>query len=376
MREIPLLDLKGQNARLKSALLREIEDVLDSGQYILGPKVESFEHNFAKYCQAEYAIGVNSGTSALQLALLAAGIGKGDEVITTPLTFVATAAAIEYVGATPIFADICSESLNIDPEKVAAKITDRTKAIIPVHLHGLMSKMDELRDLANRAGVILIEDASQAHGAELNNARAGSYGDMACFSFYPGKNLGAMGEGGAVVTSNIQYAETVRELRDWGQRGKGNHVQRGFNCRMDAIQGAVLNVKLHQLDSWTRSRGTLAARYTERFLNSKIKITPTPSNFKHAFHVYAIRVENREAMQASLQHQGVTTGVHYRVPVHLQPAYSDLGYKVGSLPISEAIAPTLLSLPIYPEMREADVDFVATHVLGLTGEEQCQAGLF
>lgn len=370
MYKIPLLDLKEQNAPLKLEMIREIMDVVDSGQFILGPKVEGFENNFAKYCQAEYAIGVNSGTSAIHLALLAAGVGEGDEVITTPLTFVATAAAIEYVGATPIFVDICSESLNIDPDQVAAAITDRTRAIIPVHLHGLMSEMDKLRKLANRAGVILIEDASQAHGAELNNARAGSYGDMACFSFYPGKNLGAIGEGGAVVTSNAQFAATIRELRDWGQRGKGNHVQRGFNYRMDAVQGAALDVKLRHLDRWTRLRNSLAARYTEKFSNTEIKTTPVAPNFKHAYHVYAIRTNDRDAIQASLQQQGVATGIHYRMPVHLQPAYCDLGHKEGSFPISEAVAPRLLSLPLYPEMREEDVDFIANHVLELVGENQ------
>ena len=318
--------------------------------------MERFEESFADYCGTKHAVAVNSGTSALHLALLAADVGPGDEVITVPMTFVATVAAIVYTGATPVFVDIDPDTWNMDPSLVEAAITSRTKAILPVHLHGRLADMEALAAIAGRHGLALIEDAAQAHGAECGGVRAGAFGAMGCFSFYPGKNLGACGEGGAVTTDDDALADMLRSLRDWGQSGKYNHVRHGFNYRMEAIQGAVLDVKLKYLDGWNAARRRIALTYQDA-LHCEL-VRPAKIDAGHACHVYAIRAGDRDRVRGDLQHAGIATNMHYPRPVHLQPAYADLNYKKGRFPVSEAFADETLSLPLFPELQPAQVTAV------------------
>jgi dTDP-4-amino-4,6-dideoxygalactose transaminase len=302
----------------------------------------------------------------LHLALLAADIGPGDEVITVPFTFVATVAAIEYVGAKPIFVDIDPLTFNMDPAAIEAAITPRTRAILPVHLHGLMAEMDPILAIAHRHKLVVVEDACQAHGAEYKGKRAGSLGDLAAFSFYPGKNLGAYGEGGMVTTSNADYAKKVRMLRDWGAEKKYHHVLKGYNFRLEGIQGAVLRVKLKHLEVWTEGRRKAAAHY-DRLLNGSGVVVPQPAaHQRHVYHVYAIRTKNRQAWQDALQAQGIQTGIHYPFPVHLLPAYSDLGYKAGAFPHAERAANEVLSLPMFAELTAAQCETVAQAVRALS----------
>lgn len=351
---IPLLDLKAQYRSIGAELEAAVIATMRSGDYVLGAPVAGFEAAFADYCGTGNAIAVSSGTAALHLALLACGVGPGDEVITVSATFVATAAAIVYAGATPVFVDIDPGSWTMDPGRIEAAVTARTKAIIPVHLHGRLADMAAITAVARRHGLVVIEDAAQAHGAERGGRRAGAFGDIGCFSFYPGKNLGACGEGGAVVTQSDELADRVRMLRDWGQQGRYNHVRHGFNYRMDAIQGAVLGVKLPYLDRWTAARWRVASLY-QAGLVAGIGRPLGPIGTDHACHVYAIRVDDRETARVALSEAGVSSGMHYPVPVHLQPAYADLGYRRGALPVTEALARETLSLPLYPEMANADV---------------------
>ncbi|MCV3736253.1 DegT/DnrJ/EryC1/StrS family aminotransferase [Rhizobium sp. TRM96647] len=356
---IPFLDLKAQYASLKSEIDAAVLDVLASAQYVLGEEVAQFEREFAAYCGTKHAIAVNTGTSALHLALLAAGVGPGDEVVTVPFTFVATASAICYAGATPVFVDVEPVTLTMDPQQLEAAITPRTKAILPVHLYGQMADLDAIKAIADRHGIPVIEDACQAHGAEDKGQRAGSIGISGCFSFYPGKNLGACGEGGIVVTNDDDHARTIRMLRDWGQEQRYHHALKGFNYRMDGIQGAILRVKLRHLEDWTEARRAHATRYS-RLLKGSPEVTP-PTEFegrRHVYHVYAVRCRDRDALQRHLQAEGIQTGLHYPIPVHLQKAHADLGYKPGDFPVSEMAAHTVLSLPIYPEMTARQVEQV------------------
>ena len=356
---IPFLDLKAQYASIKSEVDAAIHRVLDSCGYILGPEVAKFEEEFAAYSGAKFGIGVNTGTSALHLSLLSAGIGPGDEVITVPFTFCATVAAIEYAGATPVFVDIDPRTYNMDPERFEAAITPRTRAVIPVHLHGLMAEMDPILEVARRRNLIVLEDACQAHGAEYKGKRAGSLGDLAAFSFYPGKNLGAYGEGGMVVTNNAVFAKKIRMLRDWGAEKKYHHELKGYNYRLEGIQGAVLRVKLRHLEAWTEGRRKAAAHY-DRLLGDAGIAVPQPKPYqRHVYHVYAIRTKQRQAWQDALGAQGIQTGIHYPIPIHLQPAYRDLEYREGDFPHAEAAAREVLSLPIFPEMTDAQVEMVA-----------------
>jgi dTDP-4-amino-4,6-dideoxygalactose transaminase len=347
---IPLLDLRAQYAAIRAELEPEVLDVLASGEYASGKRVEAFERSFAAYCGTREAVALNSGTSALQLALLALGIGPGDEVATVAMTFVATVAAIRYVGATPVLVDVDPGSWNMDPAALARAITPRTKAIIPVHLHGRMADMDAILAVARAHGIPVIEDAAQAHGAEIGGQRAGSLGVIGCFSFYPGKNLGACGEGGAVTTDRPDLAAAIRQLRDWGQEGRYNHVRHGFNFRMDNLQGAILDVKLRHMPRWTALRREIAAFYDGMLAGAGVATPQRPREREHVYHVYAVRTPDRDALRERLQQAGVATGLHYPRPVHLQPAYSDLGYGPGDLPVSERLSQELLSLPIYPEM--------------------------
>lgn len=363
---IPFVDLKAQYASIKSEVATAIQGVLDSCQFSLGPEVAALEQEFAGYCQAKHAVGVNSGTSALHLALLAAGVGPGDEVITVAFTFVATAAAIHYCGAKPVLVDIDPRYFNMDPNRVEAAITARTKAILPVHLYGQPADMDPLREIARRRGLILIEDAAQAHGAEYKGHRAGSLGDMACFSFYPGKNLGAYGEAGMVVTDSAEHARTLRMLRDWGAEKKYQHVLKGYNYRMEGIQGAVLRVKMRHIEAWTEARRAHAALYDKLLAGSGVPTPQVMSDTRHVYHIYAIRTKQRQKWMDALQAQSIHTGIHYPFPVHLLPAYSDLGYKAGDFAYSEQAANEVLSLPMFAELTSAQCETVAQEVRALS----------
>jgi dTDP-4-amino-4,6-dideoxygalactose transaminase len=353
---IPLLDLKTQYRNIQPEIDAAVASVLSSGHFILGPEVTGFEQEFAAYCQTHDSIAVNSGTSALHLALLAAGVEPGDEVITVPFTFAATAASILYTGATPVYVDIDPKSFTIDAKLIENALTSRTKAIIPVHLYGQPADMDPILEIARRRSLVVIEDAAQAHGAEYKGRRVGSIGDLGCFSFYPGKNLGACGEGGAVTTNNTEYARTVRLLRSWAEERKYHHVLRGYNYRMDALQAAILRVKLRHLDAWTearRSRAGLYGRLLEGF--------STPVEMPYARHVYCvftIRTPHRAELQQHLQSNGIQTAIHYPVPLHHQPAYR----VAASFPHAERAASEVLSLPLYPEMTDEQVEQVASAV--------------
>lgn len=355
---IPFVDLKAQYSSIKDEIITAVSDVLESTQFVLGREVNTFEEEFANYCNAKHGIAVNTGTSALHLALLAAGIGPGDEVITVPFTFIATVAAIYYTGATPVFVDIDPASYTIDVTQIEGAITERTKAILPVHLYGQPADMDPLLDIAKQHGLVVIEDAAQAHRAEYKGKRVGSLGDFGCFSFYPGKNLGAYGEGGMVVTNNPDYAHTVGMLRDWGQETKYHHVLKGYNYRMDGVQGAILRVKLRYLDAWTEARRTHADLYNELLANSSVKLPVEMPYSHHVYHVYAVRLPQRDQLQKKLNDQGIQTGIHYPIPVHLQAAYADLGYSSGDFPHSEAASNEVLSLPMYAELSKEQVEHV------------------
>ena len=347
---IPFVDLKSQYASIKPEINAAIQGVLDSCAFTLGPEVAAFEQEFATYCSSKNAIAVNSGTSALHLALLAAGVGPGDEVITVPHTFVATVSAIHYSGAKTVFVDIDPRSFTMDPSKIEAAITPRTKAIIPVHLYGQPADMDPIMQIAKRHNLVVIEDACQAHGAEYKGRRVGSIGDMGCFSFYPGKNLGAYGEGGAVTTDNSEFTRTIKMLRDWGAEKKYHHVLKGYNYRLEGIQGAILRVKLRHLEAWTKGRQAAAARYDAGLKAAGVQTPEVMPWSRHVYHIYAVRTPNRQQWMDALNAQGIQTGIHYPTPVHLLPAFADLGYKAGQFPHSEKAANEVMSLPMFAEL--------------------------
>jgi dTDP-4-amino-4,6-dideoxygalactose transaminase len=359
---IPYVDLQSQYRAIKPEIDAAVLRVLDSTQFILGEEVAAFEREFAAYCHAGEAVALNSGTSALHLALLAAGIGPGDEVITVPFTFVATTAAVVYTGARPVFVDIDPVTYCMAPEQIERAITPRTKAILPVHLYGCPADMDPILDIAKRHGLVVIEDAAQAHGALYKGRRCGSMGQIAAFSFYPGKNLGAYGEGGAAVTSDPALAKKMRLLRSWGEERRYEHTMHAFNYRMDGIQGAILRVKLRHLEAWTEGRRARAADYSELFAGSDVRTPVEPPECRHVFHVYAVRLPNRDHVRQQLQADGIQTGIHYPIPVHLQEAYRHLGHQRGDFPVSEAVAGEVLSLPMFPELTRAQVEQVTAAV--------------
>jgi dTDP-4-amino-4,6-dideoxygalactose transaminase len=371
--KVPYLDLKAQYHSIKPEIDAAIARVLDSCQFVLGSEVAAFERDFATYSGTTECIALNSGTSALHLALLAAGVGDGDEVITVPFTFVASVAAVLYAGAKPVLVDIDPRSFTIDPSAIEAAITPRTKAILPVHLYGQAADMDPIMEIARRHKLLVIEDAAQAHGAMYKGRAVGSIGDMACFSFYPGKNLGAYGEGGAVTTSNPEYAHTVRMLRDWGQDRKYHHVLRGFNFRMEGFQGAILGVKLKHLDKWTEGRRAAARKYDALLSDSDVETPKEMSWGRHVYHVYTVRAEDRDGLQVALNTSGIPTGIHYPVPVHLQPAYADLGYGPGAFPHAEQAAKQVLSLPLYPELSSQAIGQVVEAVKKFVGSKPAVA---
>jgi dTDP-4-amino-4,6-dideoxygalactose transaminase len=359
---IPLVDLKAQYRGLKPEIDAAIVRVLESGQFALGPAVESFERDFAAYCGAADAVAVNSGTSALHLALLAAGVKSGDEVVTVPFTFVATVAAIEYAGAKPVLVDVEPDYCTMDPSALERAITPRTKAVVPVHLFGQPADMDPILEVARRHRLVVIEDACQAHGAEYGGRRVGTIGDIGCFSFYPAKNLGASGEGGAAVTNNPQHAETMRLLRSWGEKTRYEHRVRAFNYRMDAIQGAVLGVKLRYLERWTEARRRHAGTYNGLLAGAAVRTPRERQAARHVYHIYSVRLSHRDAWHAWLGKQQIHAGVHYPIPIHLQPAYRDLGYTAGDFPVAEMLAREVLSLPLFPEMTAGQIETVAAAI--------------
>ena len=368
---VPFVDLRAQYSLIKDEILAAVARVFDSGQFVLGKEVAAFEEEFAAYCGVRHGIAVNSGTSALHLALLAGGIGPGDEVITVPLTFVATAAAITYTGAKPVFIDVDPETYTIDPAHLEAAITPRTKAILPVHLYGNAADMHPICRLARRHSLLVIEDAAQAHGAEYKGRRCGSIGDLACFSFYPGKNLGAYGEGGIVTTDNPEFARTIRMLRDWGAEKKYEHALKGFNYRMEGVQGAILRVKLRYLEAWTEARRKHASAYTKALQGSGVQLPVTAPDARHVYHIYAVLSTQRRELMDTLATRGVQTGIHYPTPVHLLAAYSDLNYRPGDFPVAEKIAAQEVSLPMFPEMTRAQINEVSEALLEFQNVYQC-----
>jgi dTDP-4-amino-4,6-dideoxygalactose transaminase len=356
---IPFIDLQAQYRSIKPEIDAAVLQVLGDAHFILGPAVAAFETAFAGYCGTTHAVGCSSGTSALHMALLAAGVGPGDEVVTVPYTFVASVAAIEYAGATPVFIDVEPDYWTMDPGKLEAAITPRTRAIMPVHLYGQSADMDPILDIARRHGIVVIEDACQAHGAEYKGRRCGSMGEIGCFSFYPGKNLGAYGEGGCVVTSDSAIAARVRLLRSWGEEVRYEHTHRGFNYRMDGVQGAVLGVKMRYIEAWTEMRRHHAVSYARRLEGAAVQLPRERDGSRHVYQVFVVRLADRDQWRQRLAAAGVQTGVHYPIPVHLQPAYQDLGYGRGDFPVSERVATEVLSLPMFPELTEAQIDTVA-----------------
>ncbi len=354
---IPILDLTRQYRSIKREIDRAVLDVLAAGVYINGSNVRALEEEIARYAGTRYAVGLNSGTDALHLALRALDIGPGDEVITTPFTFVATTEAIGMVGATPVFADIDPLTFNVDPSSIERVVTRRTRAILPVHLYGLMSGMDELLAVAARHGLPVVEDCAQAIGAQWDGRPAGSAGTIGCFSFFPSKNLGAYGDGGMLVTSDADIAARVKRLRAHGAAVKYHHDELGVNSRLDEIQAAILRVKLQHLDEWIDARRAVAARYTTSLGGLAAVETPSsPSPSRHAYHQYTVRVGERDAVARALERGGIQTMIYYPVPLHLQAVHASLGYGAGDFPESELAASEVLSLPMFPELEDVEID--------------------
>jgi dTDP-4-amino-4,6-dideoxygalactose transaminase len=361
--KVPFLDLKAHHAPMIDEFDRAIREVIESSAFAGGPFVERFEEEFAAYCGSKHAIGVGNGTDALWLTLLALGIGEGDEVITVPNTFIATAEAITYCQAQPVFVDVDETTFTMDPAELKKSLTEKTKAIIPVHLFGQPADMDPILEFAHMHGLFVIEDAAQAHGAEYKGRKGGTMGDAGCFSFYPGKNLGAFGEAGAVVTNNTELGKKIKILRDHGQAQKYHHSLVGWNCRMDGIQAAVLSIKLRHLEEANLLRREHALEYNRAFAGIDEVRTPFEASYaQHVYHVYAVRLQERDAIRRHLQEKGVGCAVHYPIPIHLQEAYRDLGYKEGAFPIAEHLAEEFLSLPMFPELTEEQIEYVASCV--------------
>lgn len=356
---VPYLDLVAQMRPLRKEIDAAIARTLDNCTFCLGPDVAQFEKDFARFCQAEHCVAFNTGTSALHIAMLLLNVKSGDEVITTPSTFVATSWAISYVGAKPVYVDIEDHTFNLDPKLVEGAITARTKAILPVHLYGLPFDIEPLLEICRKHQLPLVEDAAQAHGAKYKGKVIGTFGSISCFSFYPGKNLGAYGEGGALVTNNAEFAARARALREHGSRQRYYHDEVGYNYRMEGIQGAVLGVKLKHLDSWTAGRSRVAHHYTELLAGTPLQLPSEPQGVQSAWHLYVVRHPKRDALKKHLESNHIGCALHYPLPLHLQKAYAHLGYKQGDFPVAEKAARECLSLPIYPEMTDAQVNRVA-----------------
>jgi len=371
---VPYFDLKAQYGLLRDEIQEALDRVCQNASFILGEEVERFEKAFAEYCEVKHCVALNSGTSALHLALLTAGIGAGDEVITTANTFIATAEAIIYTGATPIFADIDPSTANIDPEQIEAAITARTRAIIPVHLYGRPANLDAITDIAARHRLLVIEDACQAHGARYNGKRVGGFGHAAAFSFYPGKNLGAYGEGGALTTNDDEVARLARSLRSHGESARYLHKYAGYNYRMDGFQAAVLNVKMKYLDQWTAKRQACAELYRRSLADANVRFPQDSPDADCVYHLFVAYVENRDQqkrdeVRAELEKMGVQTAVHYPVPVHRQEAFAYLGVKPGSLIFTERACEQVMSMPLFPEMTEEQVAYAAHSLAEVVGKK-------
>lgn len=360
---VPLIDLRRQYASMRNEIDAAIQQTLDGGNFASGRQVAAFEQAFAEYCGVRHCVAVNSGTSALHLAMIAGGIKPGDEVITVPFTFVATSWAVSYVGATPVFVDIEPDTCTINVEKVALSIGPKTRAVLPVHLYGQTADIERLAEICRQHGLLLIEDAAQAQGAEHAGRRAGALGDIGCFSFYPTKNLGAFGEAGALTTNSDGIAERARRLRDHGQIEKYRHEELAYNYRMDELQGAILGVKLRHLDAWNAARSAIAKQYLERLAPAPIVLPVEARGRRHVWHQFVIRTRAREALRAELSSAAIATALHYPIPLHLQPAYQNLGYTAGDFPVAERIARECLSLPMFPELRETEVDRICRAVV-------------
>jgi dTDP-4-amino-4,6-dideoxygalactose transaminase len=369
--QVPLLDLKAVHQPMREELIAIIGEVIDSNAFAGGPFVAGFEQDFAAFCGSPHAIGVGNGTDALWLSLLALGIGPGDEVITSPMTFIATAEAISFCGAKPVFVDIDERTYTLDPHLLERAITPRTKAIIPVHLFGQTADMDPILEIATRHGLAVVEDACQAHGAEYKGRKAGSMGITGCFSFYPGKNLGALGEAGAVVTGNEELKNKIQMLRDHGQAKKYQHSLIGWNARMDGIQGAVLRLKLRHLSKANEARRAHAQFYNQQFAGVENLITPIEAGYgRHVYHVYTVRTRGRDEILREMASRGIACGIHYPIPLHLQEAYQFLGHQRGSFPVAERCAEEFLSLPMYPELSAEQIGKVERELKTLLHSSQ------
>jgi dTDP-4-amino-4,6-dideoxygalactose transaminase len=356
-KKINLFNLKEQHSQVKEEIDQAIRRVFDNTSFVLGKEVEEFEDNFARYCNLKHCIGVSSGADALYLSMKALGVKQGDEVIVTTNGFVGTINPISRLGAKPVFVDCNESDFNIDVNKIEPAITGKTKAIIPVHLYGQPAEMDSIREIAQKHNLYIIEDACQAHGAEYKGERVGGLGHLGCFSFYPTKNLGGAGDGGAITTNDDQLAEKLRILRDCGQKEKYISVLKGDNCRLDSIQAAILNVKLKYLDQWNKQRREKAQLYNK--LLNKVEIPKTNDNLNHVYHLYVIKTKLRDQLVKALESKGITTGIHYPIPLHLQEAYKDLGYRKGDFPVSEKLSQEVLALPIYPELKEEEIEYIS-----------------
>jgi dTDP-4-amino-4,6-dideoxygalactose transaminase len=362
---IPFLDLKTQYQQIEGELRPVLEEIMVNGAFIGGPYVAAFEKEFAEFCSVRHCVGLNSGTDALRFALMAGGVGPGDEVITVPHTFIATTEAISQAGATPVFVDIDQATCCIDVNQIKHRLTERTRAVLPVHLYGQTADMDPILELARRHKLAVIEDACQAHGATYKGRLAGSMGIAGCFSFYPGKNLGAFGDAGAVVTDDEKLAQTIRMLREHGQSRKYYHDMEGYTGRLDAIQAAVLSLKLKRLAEWNRKRRANASLYTELLSDIPgVTVIKEAEFAQSVYHIYVILVDDRDGLQSYLAEKGVTTGLHYPLPLHLQKAYAPMGFKKGDFPVSERIAERLLSLPMYAELTTEQIGYVVTCIKG------------
>jgi dTDP-4-amino-4,6-dideoxygalactose transaminase len=371
---VPFLDLKVQYKQIEHEVLPMVTEAMTNGAFIGGPQVLGFEEEFAEFCESKYCAGLNSGTDALRFALMAVGVGPGDEVITVPNTFIATTEAISQVGAKPVFVDIDEQTYNIDPQKLEACLNQRhahgamgsagrSKAVIPVHLYGQPADMDLILGIAQKHNIKVIEDACQAHGALYKDQKVGSFGAVGCFSFYPGKNLGAYGEGGAIVTQDEEIASKIRMIRDHGQAKKYFHDIEGYNGRLDAIQAGVLRIKLRRLGDWNQARRANAAYYNELLSKVDGVTLPVEADFvSSVYHLYVILVDDREGLQQFLNNKGISTGLHYPLPLHLQKAYVHLGYKNGSFPVTESVAKKLISLPMFPELTREQIEYVAESI--------------
>ena len=364
---IPLVDLKAQYAAIKPDIDAAIARVLDSTRFIGGEEVRSFEREFAAFCRAKHCIGMASGTAAIHMALYVAGVGPGDEVVTTTMTFTASAEPIEYLGAKPVLVDIDPQTYNLDPRKLEAAITPRTKVIMPVHLYGQPAEMDPILEIARRHNLFVLEDAAQAHGAEYRGARAGTLGHAAIFSFYPGKNLGAYGDAGALVSNDDDFAARARMLSDHGRTEKYTHTRIGFGYRLDALQAAILRAKLPHLEGWNAARRACVARCNDLLSGLDLVLPHEPEHVRAVYHIYAVRLAARDEVAKQLKARGIETGIHYPIPLHLQPAYAGLGHKEGDFPVAEELARTELSLPMYAELTEEQMQTVASALKDVLG---------